>query len=117
MAGGRGASGRSLAGFRGHWSVKLYYVAPLVALALAVATALLLALTLITPALAYADGDSAFSGVIEDASGNPAPHVDVMLQSAGIVYERTGTADDGSFSLTVLPGIYSLTIDDETHDR
>jgi protocatechuate 3,4-dioxygenase beta subunit len=51
---------------------------------------------------------SVFSGMVQDASGNPLPNVVVELgaQNGDIVSMQTG--DDGAFSFGVEPGVYSL---------
>ncbi len=81
-------------------------------LALLVPIFLVLATLAVTAPAASADGASLFSGVIQDASGNPVPNVDLSLSTDNANYPGVTTGSDGAFSLTVPAGIYHLDMED-----
>ena len=87
--------------------VKMRCLATVAAL---VALALLGGIALLAPAAAHADCGSVFSGVLEDNVGSPVTGASVQLQAGGVTVANTQTGTDGSFSLTVAPGVYGVEI-------
>ena len=87
-----------------------------------VAAAAVLAATLvvITPApatLGSAPGWTTFSGVVQDRDGTPFAGVQVTLIDSAYNRAVVNTGADGSYSLSVAPGSYTLLLDDPSgHD-
>ena len=54
---------------------------------------------------------SEFSGVLDDSTGAPAPGWTIELTNSANATFETETASDGSFSISVTPGSYDLTVE------
>ena len=78
-------------------------------LALLVPVFLMLAMSTVTVPAASADGANIFSGVVQDASGNPVSNIELDLWTAsGSELAWATTGQDGSFSMSAPAGTYTV---------
>ena len=72
------------------------------------------ALCVVHASPSFASGASNFSGVLQDSLGNPVSGEQMDLSDSQGDSFTTTTASDGSFSLTVNPGVYDVTLTGNT---